>query len=205
MESPSRCIFTKEMPMPFYLSALLPLFCATATGVAASNPEKSPLVAASKGISATTARSDPTTSDSPLIDNLALQRHTAAGRIAGVSRAPSTAAEPATIPVSDGPTATKSRRSFWRKQHRSAVASIRKARTRLFEAETRLRSMRDQNARPMTLAQRLRAETAVEIQQQRVAELEKTLAEANEAFTSTIRQARLEGGTPDWFRDLPRP
>jgi len=182
----------RYFPTQFVNLALCLAMCAPTS---AGNPKKltqaCPRLAPINGAPAGTA----------IIDNATVLKLAKKGRIAAI-------ADPQqSVPDSKSPTSGSgpSDKKYWRTEHRRAVSGIHKLQQQLIKAEGEHEALESQLFALRKEIQRIRLRTRLDAKAQQIAQLKKNLRHARDSFSRVIREARLEGAQPGWFRDLPRP
>ena len=138
-----------------------------------------------------------------VIDNAALARIAAGVRFSAVASVPEANETPSREPGADRNLAQVKER--WRKRHRKAVEAIHRLQDRIRREEAVLETLKDGHFHATSEKQRIGLDPKIDAGEQAIADLNSRLVAARAVFSRTIRQARLEGATPGWFRDLPRP
>ncbi|MEN8164515.1 MAG: hypothetical protein ABFS37_10335 [Acidobacteriota bacterium] len=136
-----------------------------------------------------------------LIDNDTVLRLAKEGRIAAVADSRASAAD-SERPSSSAESSIKNR---WRTEHRRSVSAIQKLKQQLEKAESEHKALEAQLFALRKEIQRIRLRPRLHAKAQQIELLKKNLRHALDSFSRMIREARLAGAQPGWFRDLPRP
>ena len=136
-----------------------------------------------------------------VIDNNTVLRLAKKGRIAAIAdRQP---------PESDSKKPTSSAGSSskkkWRAEPRRSVSAIHKLQQQLTKAEAEYEALESQLFALRKEIQRIRLRPRLDAKKNQVSQLKKNLRHTRDGFSRMIREARLAGAQPGWFRDLPRP
>ncbi len=179
-------------PTQFVNLALCLAMCAAAN---AGNPKKltqaCPRLAPIDGAPAGTT----------IIDNATVLRLAKKGRIAAIADRQQSVPD-SINPTSGGGFSDKKR---WRAEHRRAVSDIHKLQQQLIKAEGEHEALESHLFALRKEIQRIRLRPRLHAKAQQIAQLKKNLRHARDSFSRVIREARLDGAQPGWFRDLPRP
>ncbi len=183
------------MQYSFVQFATLTIFLTTCATANAGNPKKltqaCPRLAPIDGVPAGTW----------LIDNATVLRLAKKGRIAAVDVSrPSVADSQIPTPIAEA--AVKKR---WRAEHRRSVSAIHNLRIQLTKAENEHEALKSQYFALRKETQRIRLRPRLDTKAHQVKQLKSNLRGARDGFSRVIREARLAGAQPGWFRDLPRP
>ncbi len=136
-----------------------------------------------------------------VIDNDMVIRLAEKGRIAAVAdRLPSVTDSHNLTPAADA-----GNKKHWRAEHRRSVAAIHKIQQQLVNAEGEHDALKSQFFALRKEEQRIRLRPRLKAKAHQVEFLKKSLQHAMNGFSKTVRDARLAGAQPGWFRDLPRP
>ena len=173
----------------------LTIFLAAFATVNAGNPKK--LTQACPRL----APIDGAPAGSRVIDNATVLRLAKKGRIAAVSVSRPSVTD-SQIPTPLAEVAVKKR---WRAEHRRSVSAIQNLRTQLTKAENEHEALKSQYFALRKETQRIRLRPRLDTKAHQVKQLKRNLRGARAGFSRVIREARLAGAQPGWFRDLPRP
>ena len=136
-----------------------------------------------------------------VINNKTVLEMAKKGRFAAVTNHKTPTAEPPN-PKSSSEAAKKKK---WRSEHRRAVKAVHDMRLRLSQAENEHEALKSRFFSASKESQRIRLRPQLDSKAFQVSQLKQELKGSLDMFSRTIREARLEGAQPGWFRDLPRP
>ncbi len=182
----------RYFPTPLVNLALCLAMCAPA---AAGDPKK--LTQACPRL----APIDGAPAGATVIDNKTVLRLAKKGRIAAIADRQQPATD-SKNPTSSGGASSK---KHWRAEHRRSVSSIHKLQQQLTKAEAEHEALESQLFALRKEIQRIRLRPRLDAKARQIEQLKKNLRHARDSFSRMIREARLEGAQPGWFRDLPRP
>jgi len=103
------------------------------------------------------------------------------------------------------PTAESGNKKHWRAEHRRSVSVIHKLQQQVTKAEGEYEALKSQFFALRKEVQRIQFQPRLDAKARQGEQLKKNLRGARDGFSRVIRDARLAGAQPGWFRDLPRP
>ena len=136
-----------------------------------------------------------------VIDNDMVLQLAEKGRIAAVADSRPTVTDSKSL----SPAAEGGIKKRWRAEHRRSVAAIHKLQQQVTKAEGEYQALKSQFFALRKEVQRIRLRPRMETKAHQVKILQKNLQCALDGFSKVVREARLAGAQPGWFRDLPRP
>lgn len=103
------------------------------------------------------------------------------------------------------PSNESSRKKRWRAEYRRSAEAIHKTEQQLTKARGEFEALESRYFSLRKAIQRIRLQPRLDAKKEQIVHLTKDLRHARNTFSRVIRQARLDGAQPGWFRGLHRP
>lgn len=103
------------------------------------------------------------------------------------------------------PSVESSLKKRWRAEYRRSAAAISNIEQQVAKANGELAALESRYFSLRKAIQRIRLQPRLDAKKEQIVHLTKDLRQARATFSRVIRQARLDGAQPGWFRGLHRP